>query len=202
MNISGHHWSLLAKAARKRRKDDFKEYFELKDLLAEKSPKAKQEFRKLFSQWYRLNNAGVTEAFKARYFELLFEAGPHGKEDPYSEILLNLYRFKRRRGDRSLQCSFASKLVGIHDESWPIYDKYVREFFGMGVPAAGSIAFRAAGFASNMRLIKQRYQEWCACPQFNGTVEPLYEKNPGLRACHPHRALDVLVWTVGAKGIK
>jgi hypothetical protein len=198
MSAKGLHWELLAKAAKARKADDFSKYFEIKDLLATKAPEARAKFRRLFTQWYGLNSAGLTDAFRDRYFQLLFAAKPVGKRDPYSSILLDLYEIPRRKGDPSLQCSFVSKLVAIHDESRPIYDVYVREFFGMAPPSVGSIKFRVAGFVANIDRIREEYGEWAQSPRFQGVVEPLFKMNPSLRHCHPHRALDVLVWTVGA----
>lgn len=201
MNTKTSHWPLFARAVKKQDPEGLKEYFELKRLLAIGTSAARTEFRNRFAKWYRLNSAGLSDAFKDRYFDHLFAAKPVGQEDPYTAILLDLYKIRRRKGDRALQCSFVSKLVAIHDESRPIFDKYVREFFGIAVPSLGSVEFRVAGFVANLNRIREQYGEWSIDPEFETVFEPLYRKNPGLRECHPHRALDNLIWTIGYRGI-
>src|SRR5579872_6017090 len=129
---------LLAKASRAIHPAQFDEYFELRRLLGTRTPTARREFQTRFTTYYRLNNAGLTERFKRQYFKHLFSFEPQGQEDPHSPILIALYKIPRRQGDHSLQASFVSKLVAIHDESWPLYDAHVSKFFGMSPPALGS----------------------------------------------------------------
>lgn len=199
MRSNSKSWDLLSRAARVKTPVQLQPYFDLKVLLKSNATDAKAEFKKKFSSFYRLNSAGLTDAFRDRYFNHLFAARPLGKIDPYSSILLDLYNLPRRKGDKSLQCSFVSKLVAIHDESRPIYDKYVRQFFGLGPPSIGSVEFRVAGFITNMERIREQYEDWAHSPRFARTVEPLLKQHPNLRDCHAHRAIDVLVWTVGAR---
>ena len=171
MAADAYRWALLSKAADAIRPADFAEYFELRRLLGSRRPADHREFQVRFARYYRLNNGGLTEAFKRRYFQLLFTSRPCGEEDPYTPLLLTLYRFPRRKGDHSLQASFVSKLVAIHDESRPLYDVHVRNFFGMAPPAVGSIEFRIAGFVENLRRIQEEYESWTVDPHLRACLK-------------------------------
>lgn len=195
-------WKLLAKAAKKIKSRGFNEYFELKRLSQKTDPSSRRELQTRFANYYRLHIGGLTNAFKRRYLELLLTCKPRGKRDPYTSLLLELYRFPRRKGDRALQVSFVSKLVAFHDESRPLYDVHVKNFFGFSPPSVGPIEFRIAGFVANLQNIQSQYESWAANPRFSKIMQPLFKKNPLLQKCHPTRLCDFLVWTVGAYDLK
>lgn len=194
MAASDHHWPLLEKAAAAIEKSEFEGYFELKALLASGERDA---FTKKFANYYRLNSGGLTELFKRVYFDHLFGCSPVGHVDPYTPILLDLYTYERRTGDRTVQASFVSKLIAIHDESRPIFDRHVSNFFGIGVPATGTPEFRIAGFVANLKLIQAHYEEWAADDRFLELRSAVQAKQPKLQHCHSSRVCDLLVWTVG-----
>lgn len=198
MAVSEHHWALLEKAANSIEKNAFARYFDLKRLLASGDYDA---FQREFTTYYRLNIGGLTPAFKTRYFEHLFKCSPVGQADPYTPILLDLFAFERRKGGTSIQASFVSKLVAIHDESRPIYDRHVSNFFGLGVPTIGTPEFRIAGFLANLARIKEQYEAWADDTRFAAIQAPVFKKQPMLKDCHPSRLCDLLVWTVGSESL-
>ena len=195
-------WRLLSKAAKTIKPEDVDDYFELKRLLASRQPDARTKFETLFASYFRLNIARLTDAFKRRYFKLLFKCKPSGKRDPYTPLLLDLYRFPRLKGDQTLQPSFVSKLVAIHDDSRPLYDTNVRNFFGVSAPSIGPIEFRISGFIQNLGYIKESYVTWTQDPKFARLTKILFRRHPQLRKCHPIRICDFLVWTVGKYKLK
>ena len=130
MSAENIRWNLLKRAVATIRPTDFSEYFELKRLSQKSDPVSRQELQTRFANYYRLHIGGLTDAFKRRYLELLLTCKPRGKRDPYTPLLKELYEFPRRKGDRTLQVSFVSKLVAFNDESRPLYDVHVKNFFG------------------------------------------------------------------------
>jgi hypothetical protein len=193
-------WELLGKAADAVEPSQFAEYFALRRLLAEPTLRSRDEFARRFATYYRLQSAGLTPDFTQRYFELLFACSPSGVDDPYSRLLVELYEFPRRQGDAALQASFVSKLVAIHDESRPIYDSHVGNFFGITVPSLGSLNFRVARFVANLKRIQVDYETWAADKRFRRIEQSFLQKHRAEK-CHPTRICDFLVWTIGAKGL-
>lgn len=193
---------LVAQAALKIKGQDVAPYFKLRDLLRRPGGPDRAAFRKQFERFYGLNAAGLTEAFKSRYFDLLFELklGP-ASVPPFEELLRELYPIVRRQGDRILAASFVSKLVAMHDESWPLYDRHVSQFFGIDVPSIGSLAFRIAGFVENLTAIRRHYFAWGEAAEFQRCVSELTRQFSAMSSCHPVRICDFLVWTVGRERI-
>ena len=197
---SASHWGRLTKAAAAVKPSAFEKYFELKRLLASTDPKDRLAFQRTFIGYYRLGSAGLSEPFKQRYFELLFTCNPLGKADPYTPLLCELYQFKMRRGHRALQASFVSKLVSIHDESRPIYDRHVSNFFDLHLlkkSKAHPTGMRIAEFVTILQRIQTHYEQWTTNRRFRELKAVLFRKQPKLKECHPTRLCDFLVWTVG-----
>lgn len=200
MSIMEQQFALLREAANYLSASDVAPYFKLKHLQYSQNGHDRSEFRQLFSRFYGLNAGGLTDDFKNRYFELLFSLrlAPN-LEPPYADLLKELYGFRRRKGDQVIAVSFVSKLVAMHDESRPLYDRHVRNFFGIGKPALGSVIFQTEGFIHNLGIIRSQYENWSADPNFKTMINHLLKKIPQLKDCHPNRVCDFLVWTAGRR---
>jgi hypothetical protein len=90
-------------------------------------------FQFLFRSFYRLDNAGLTPEFKDAYFQLLQKHRTGRSPDP-GEVCQELSRLKTRKKLKSLQFSFATKLVATIDPELPIYDSFVASLFGFRPP--------------------------------------------------------------------
>ncbi len=189
---------LLGKAVKHLEEKYILAYLDLKRLLAEKPTGYKEKFQEIFVPYYALNSGGLTKDFMTRYFDLLFGLEIQD-DDPYTPFLLELYEIRRRKGDRALQSSFVSKLVAIHDESSPIFDRHVSYFFGITIPRNDSVKFRIAGFVENLKHLRKIYQCWAEDPRFRKILLKVKQKYPGLENCATSRIADFLVWTVGRK---
>jgi len=189
--------SLLSEAVGHLSYDEFAPYLELKDLFVKKMDGYQQKFRSVFELFYGLNAGGLADTFKKRYFELLFGLRIQEGVDPYTPILRELYEIPRLKGDKALQCSFVSKLVAIHDETRPVYDRHVSAFFGITVPSVGSVDFRIAGFVANLEWLRTTYSCWSRDEQFQQVLRKLTTQYPSLKGCASPRLADLLVWTVG-----
>lgn len=193
---------LLSQAVQCVAEDDVVAYQELKRLFAAKDDAARIEFRRAFERYYGLYAGGVTKSWRDRYFELLF--GLHLQEgvDPYTPVLRSLYAIPRHRGDQALQFSFVSKLVAIHDESYPLYDRYVSGFFGIAPPSIGGTSFRIAGFVAHMQWLRQTYMSWAQSIAFQQVIASLRERYPRLHTVGVSRIADMLVWAAGKCGLE
>ncbi len=198
MSLSEIQLSLLHQASRKLTRVDLAPYVRLRWLLPVKTDEARAEFRKVFAQFYRLGGAGLTEAWKDRYFQLLFDFKP-GEVDPHARLLRDLYKYPRAKGDQALEFSFVSKLVATHDESQPIYDSHVRAFFGLEPVGPGPVKERIQEFRGIVATVRKSYAGWVADPRFPPLLKTLVDTEPELAHSHPRRLCDMLVWTVGGK---
>lgn len=198
-SLNVYQLARLQKAATRLDPKSVQTVLQLRALLHSTETSAHPTFRELFTRFYGLNAGGLTEAFKQRYFELLFAFSP-AQGDVYTPLLRELYDYPRRQGDHALHGSFVSKLVATHDESRPIYDRQVARFFGLSAPSSGSIEFRIAGFVTNLDLLRRTYLAWVDDSRLRAVLDLATEHNARLRDLHPVRLCDFLVWSAGTDG--
>lgn len=136
MELTQRHIDALNEAETLMFHRDFCPYLELKELFTDRSDLGRHRFRLLFTDYYGLNVAGLTDVFIDHFFNILFTGTVivDGQPD-FSAIFSELCSIPRRKGDSATQFSFVSKLVAMYRESSPIYDKHVLAFFGKKVPA-------------------------------------------------------------------
>jgi hypothetical protein len=192
MNIQAER---LNKVCEKISEKDVIPYCQLRAWVSD--PFKRKDFEKLFKQYYGLDAGGMTDKWKEEYFKTLFSIDISVTTDPYTSILKKLYELKRRKGDNVLAFSFVTKLVSIHEESRPIYDKHVSAFFGVTPPTTGTIDFKIDGFLRNLQMLRETYMLWSLNQDFANILNKLREKFPQLICCHNGRLFDFLVWGAG-----
>ena len=89
-------------------------------------------FQFVFRSFYRLDNAGLTQEFKTRYFQLLQEY--RNKPIDLKEICLDLSNYKTRKNLDSIQFSFVTKFANTIDNKYPIYDSEIIRLFNFKQP--------------------------------------------------------------------
>ena len=199
MTLKDLQLRLLGLAASELTQPDLRAYFELKQLLPRPGGKERHAFESRFAIFYGLNAAAVSAKFKQQYFEKLFDADPTAKTWPdYRTLLRELYVIPTRKKTKVFPASFVSKLVATRDESRPLYDRHVANFFGLAVPATGSTTYRSEIFVSHLESLRDRYTEW-SNRELMSVLEDLRHRIPPLTDCHSVRLCDFLVWTVGRK---
>ena len=107
-------------------------YLFLKDEYKKGNIKDNTVFQFIFRSYYRLDNAGLTDEFKKRYFELLAD-----KQTDLKTILWDLYEFPTRRNLKAVQFSFATKLLHTLDNNKPIFDAEVARVIHRSVTGIG-----------------------------------------------------------------
>lgn len=78
----------------------------------------------VYRSFFRLENAGLTDDFKLKYFELL-ESYKKRKDFNYLEILSQLYEIPNKQKNNTFQFSFVTKMCNIIDNTRPIFDSNV-----------------------------------------------------------------------------
>jgi hypothetical protein len=199
MTLQQFQVQMLGRAAKELTQKDLKPYFDLKRLLPRPVGERRLEFERLFAKFYGLNAAAVSDRFKERFFERLFLANLKAKEWPdYSNLLRELHEIPTRRKKQAFPASFVSKLVATCDDSRPLYDRHVANFFGLAIPVAGSLAYRSAILVSHLEFLRSLYTEWSK-QELASSLDELRTRIPDLDSCHSVRLCDFLVWTVGRK---
>lgn len=81
----------------------------------------------VFRSFYRIDNTGLTDDFKNRYFEILQSSKSN---NPNLRVICNdLCEIKNQRGFESLQFSFVTKLANTVNSKFPIYDSKVAKMY-------------------------------------------------------------------------
>jgi hypothetical protein len=91
-------------------------------------------YQKEFRRFWAMNAAQLSPNFYRVYFRLLKDSKKNMPS--MKDVVQTLYKSAvRRNGDRSIQFSFATKLVHIANPHLPIYDSRVAEFYFFQPPA-------------------------------------------------------------------
>ncbi len=90
-------------------------------------------FHFVFRSFYRLDNAGLSNEMKVKYFEIMQDIRYSPKID-LASICNELYKLENLKGQNTLQFSFSTKMANIIDEKFPIYDSEVAAMFNFRAP--------------------------------------------------------------------
>lgn len=199
MELERKHVTALDKAESLIFHSDFCPYLELKEMLPDTTALARERFCVLFTNFYGLNVAGLSDDFQKRFFEILFsgEGIINGQPD-FLTIFTKLSEFKRRKGDSAMQFSFVSKLANIHCERSPIYDRHVLAFFGeRPSDPKVNMAERIECFTQLLGQVARSYHTWANDERIKPILQKLKSRDTRLGICHEVRLIDFLVWKVG-----
>ena len=161
-------------------------------LEAHKEKPENPVFQFVFRSYYRIDNAGLTTGWKVRYFEFLNQ-----RESGLRTILEGLYHIPTTRKVKSLQFSFATKLLHTLDSSKPIYDSKVGELLGLPVK-------KGKDFAANINTCIDVYEELREAQQQLLLDEGIKNQIAALKDRYnsqisDEKALDLLLWSAGKK---
>jgi len=159
-------------------------------LEAHKEKPQNPVFQFVFRSYYRIDNAGLTSAWKVRYFEFLSQG-----ERSLKTMLEGLYHLPTKKKVKSLQFSFATKLLHTLDTSLPIYDSKVGELLGLPVK-------KGKDLAANIDTCITVYEELRESQRQLLSDEGIMKQIAALKARYNSRignekALDFLLWSVG-----
>lgn len=199
MQLQPKHIVALDKAESMMFHHEFCPYLELKALLLNASVHARTRFRSLFINYYGLNIGGLTDAFKDRFFAILFDGKIMASGRPvFTEILSELSMIPGKNGHCVMPFSFVSKLVAIHRESSPIYDRHVLGFFEEEAPTAAiPKADRIMWYVDFLNQVAADYATWARDERVAPILKRFKARDGQLARCDVVRLLDFLVWKVG-----
>lgn len=154
-------------------------------------------FQFVFRSFYRLDNAGLTDTFKERYFELLEASRVDGPD--IETICTELYAIKNRKGQASLQFSFVTKLANMVNSELPIYDSEVAKMYGYKAPASSKpLNERMTHLLQFYDCLAADYQKILADGSLNESIthfDSTFARYTPLLS--PSKKLDFIVWSAG-----
>lgn len=109
-------------------------------------------FQYVFSSYYGLNNAGLTYAFRTLFFEIMNDSINEEKID-LNDVVLKLWEERNRKGKKSVQFSFTTKMVHTINNKYPIYDNQIAYLFGFRQP------YHIKDFNKKMAVYSKQYDE-------------------------------------------
>jgi len=180
---------------------DFCPYLGLKTLLLDRNDEARRRFRFLFTTYYGLNVGGLTDEFKNKFFEILISGKVFVNDQPdFSGILDKFSKIKRKKGDYAMPFSFVSKLVAMHCEASPIYDRHVLDFFRKKATASSVMKdTRIKWYVAFLNYVGRSYATWANDPRVAEILDRFKSRDRQLANCHAIRLVDFLVWKVGSQ---
>ncbi len=154
-------------------------------------------FQFVFRSFYRLDNAGLTPDFKSAYFEIL-EASRSGAPFNLAAIVRRLYEIRNRKGQRSLQFSFATKLANTVEPRSPIYDAEVAKLFRFRPPPDGLFESRLARYLDFHTFLRRFYEDILDRELLRDTIA-LFQRSysPEAESVPPVKVLDFVFWAAG-----
>lgn len=151
-------------------------------------------FRFVYSNFYRLDNAKLGEEFKSGYFRIMEENKRKLELEP-RKIVLKLYKYKRLKGDNSIQFSFTTKMMHTVNPKYPIYDSMVTKALGFSIPYNKDIKKKVDKYINQYKEISEVYKIILKDDLMKTTFD-LFDKRFG-EDINDLKKLDFIIWSFG-----
>lgn len=153
-------------------------------------------FQFMYRKYYNLDEARLSEDFHMEYFRILEDLKSNIAGWNYESVIQKLFEIPRAKGDKSLQCSFVSKMFHTFDPSNVIYDSKVAAMFRFTSLSQVPSDQRVRKFENRIGTISYNYNKIIS----HGLLDDVFEifdtrfKNHSL---HPRKKLDFIFWSAG-----
>lgn len=175
--------------------DGLKKYIFLKKRF-EDGQISDDEFKTSFKNFYGLNNAGLTPTFKSRYFELLSESS---KETELCGIIKSLYEIPNYKGIKTIQFSFATKLLHMFDNSRPIYDSKVASVLTLDNPYGLKGNSKILWCDDTYKKLRYKYVELLNNKRVKNIISEMRCRFSDSRDISDTKAIDFILWLMPKK---
>ena len=172
---------------------DIEPYLKLKKLY--ENGNIDTEFANEYNRYYRLHAARLSEPFCKKYFELLYSCYAN-KRISIFEIMEKLAEIEcNENGDKKLHFSFASKLVHTVDNSKPIYDSMIAQFYFFPEIKYNWIAEKKIEeYKKAYNFLIYEYERVQNEKLIDKTVHKLMVKYPNINHVNPVKIIDWIIW--------
>lgn len=172
-------------------------YVFLSKRFGERDVSKDQVFQFVFRSFYRLDSAGLTDAFKTEYFKTLEDLRATDAVK-LKDLADQFHRIPTLRGKNTLQFSFSTKLAHTISVAYPIYDTEVAHAFGFTKPASGDYQARLNELLDFYDWLKGAYETILKDRLMIQTIQAFRNK---FSAQAPDlddvKVLDFIFWSAG-----
>jgi hypothetical protein len=149
-------------------------------------------FQATYKKYWQLNAARLSASFCAAYFGLLEER----KNTPVptvEEVARLLFQYPTQGDDRrSLQFSFATKLVHMLDPKKPVYDSLIRHFYFL--PSTTSREERLVDLLVSYKFLEDEYERIANTGLLARSIQSFHQRFPVGGALTDEKVIDTLIW--------
>jgi hypothetical protein len=159
-------------------------------------------FKFIFRSFYRLDNAGLTNEFKSEYFSIMqeYRSLNNFTNDTILSIAKRLDYFRTKRGVKSFQFSFITKLLNTVNTNTPIWDKEVRKVFKFSNLPPNSNRFslenRVTHACEQLDYIKNTLKEIISSGRLHQVIINL-DNRYNTQDLSINKKIDFLLWSAG-----
>lgn len=154
-------------------------------------------FRFVYRSFYRLDNAGLTDDFKDKYFEYL-EDHRENRDIQIEAIARELFKLPNRKGQNSLQFSFVTKLANTINHEFPIYDLEIAKMYSFKAPYTNKpFDVRLSEYMKFYNLLTESYKNILAKNTLEKVFDEFHIKFKNNGAIPDIKILDFIMWSAG-----
>ena len=176
---------------------DIRTYFALMSRFRNVNVVQDTEFQGKYCKYWRLYGAGLSQSFRASYFELMegLRGGPIPNIGEVTRILHEVP--SNKSGRKTLQFSFASKLLHTLDPHQPIYDSMVATFCRFSVPdPTKTFEARLRSFLAFYDLLSTGYKKILANGLLQQSITRFRHQFSVPNEYTDEKIIDTLIWRV------
>jgi len=176
-------------------KSPLEKYSDLKNALKTQNVEKKSDFRKQYGEFFAMGQSRLIPSYYDRYFTLL-ETNKTNHEVSLSEILMSLKPVSQTsKGRKSIQFSFATKLVHMINDDEPIYDSRIKMFYKKTEPpAAMEYKKRVATYIDIQKSIKDEYRHIIDDKLLEPSIECFRRMYANRRDHSDIKVIDWIIW--------
>ena len=135
---------------------DIQPYVDLRNKLFSENVSTDMVFQATYRKYWRLNAARLNASFCIAYFRLL-EKSKDAVIPTVEKVSQLLFRYPTHQSDRrSLQFSFATKLVHMLDPKKPVYDSLIAHFYFL--PSTTSRKAKLSDLLVSYKFLENEYE--------------------------------------------
>ncbi len=199
--INDHVDLIVSKIDRQKEIDT---YLRIRSRLPVTNVSKDQDFQREYRQYWAMNAARLQNSFYNHYFQVMEEY--KGEDEVEIEnILQRLHEHPTRSdGKRSLQFSFASKMLHVISPEMPVYDSMVSQFYFLPDISSEKLENRLCLALKSYEFLIREYTRIIKSGLLK-TAIPYFREHFGLSDTGSYtdfRVIDILIWQFTALATK